>query len=83
MLSSLIAAEKGEYLKAKDSKLAVTCGINLLLSTMAAKGSGIYGEKKDGKENKNGSMSMDSMPTSTFYNILMNKMGGIIDKMAA
>lgn len=28
-------------------------------------------------------MSMDSMPTSTFYNILMNKMGGIIDKMAA
>ena len=78
-----LCKEMAEYVKAKDSKRAVTCGINLLLATMAAKGSGIYGEKKDGKENKNGSMSMDSMPTSTFYNILMNKMGGIIDKMAA
>ena len=50
---------------------------------MAAKGSGIYGEKKNGKENKNGSMAMDSMPTSALYNVLMNKMGGVIDKMAS
>ena len=52
-----LCKEMAEYVKAKDSKRAVTCGINLLLATMAAKGSGIYGEKKDGKENKNGSMS--------------------------
>ena len=54
-----------------------------MLASMAAKGSGIYGEKKNGKENKNGSMAMDSMPTSALYNVLMNKMGGVIDKMAS
>lgn len=28
-------------------------------------------------------MAMDSMPTSALYNVLMNKMGGVIDKMAS
>lgn len=78
-----LCQEIAEYVKSKDSSRAVTCGINLMLASMAAKGGGIYGEKKNGKENKNGSQSMDSMPTSAFYNMLMNKMGGIIDKMAS
>lgn len=78
-----LCREIAEYTKFKDPTRPVTCGINLMLASMAAKGGGIYGEKKNGKENKNGSQSMDSMPTSTFYNMLMNKMGGIIDKMAS
>lgn len=78
-----LCREIAEYVKTLDSTRAVTCGINLMLASMAAKGGGIYGEKKNGKENKNGSQSLDSIPTSTFYNILMNKMGGVIDKMAS
>ncbi len=78
-----LCREIADYVRQADQTRGVTCGINLMLASMAAKGGGIYGDKKNGKENKNGSMSMDSMPTSTFYNVLMNKMGGIIDKMAS
>lgn len=78
-----LCKEISDYVKQMDRTRVVTCGINLLLASMAAKGGGIYGEKKNGKENKNGSMTMDNMPTSAFYNVLMNKMGGVIDKMSA
>ena len=51
------------------------------------KGGGIYGDKKDKKgkkkENQNGSQTMDNAPTSTFFNMLMNIAGGMIEKMAA
>lgn len=78
-----ILCEKiAKYVKAKDPTRVTTCGINLMLASMAAKGKGIYSNDKD-KKNTNGSQTMDSMPTSAFYNVLMNKMGGIIDKMAA
>lgn len=66
-----------------DPGKAVTMGINLMLCSMTAKGGGIYGDKKDGKENKNGSQTMDNLPTSAFFNLLMNHMGGIIEKSAA
>lgn len=66
-----------------DPDKAVTLGVNMTLCSMAAKGGGIYGEKKDGKENKNGSQTMDNLPTSAFFNFLMNKMGGIIEGAAA
>ena len=66
-----------------DPDKAVTLGVNMMLCSMAAKGGGIYGEKKDGKENKNGSQTMDNLPTSAFFNFLMNKMGGIIEGAAA
>lgn len=78
-----LCKEISDYVRRADETRTVTCGINLMLASMAAKGSGIYGEKKNGKENKNGSMAMDSMPTSALYNVLMNKMGGVIDKMAS
>ena len=45
-----------------DPDKAVTLGINMMLCSMAAKGGGIYGDKKDGKENKNGSQTMDNLP---------------------
>ena len=66
-----------------DPDKAVTLGVNMMLCSMAAKGGGIYGSKKDGKENTNGSQTMDNLPTSAFFNLLMNKMGGIIEKAAA
>ena len=66
-----------------DPDKAVTLGVNMMLCSMAAKGGGIYGEKKDGMENKNGSQTMDNLPTSAFFNFLMNKMGGIIEGAAA
>ena len=69
-----------KYVKERDPSRAVTCGINLMLASMAAKGKGLY---SNDKETKNGSQTMDSMPTSAFYNVMMNRMGGIIDKMAA
>ena len=71
--------EIANYVRAFDETRPVTCGVNLLLTGMAQKGKGLYSDS----DNKNGSQSMDSMPTSAFYNVLMNKMGGLIDKMAS
>ena len=69
--------------RALDPDKAVTLGVNLMLCSMTAKGGGIYGDKKDGKENKNGSQTMDNLPTSAFFNLLMNHLGGIIEKVDA
>ena len=51
-----------------------------MLCSMSAKGGGIYGNKKNGKENQNGSQTMDNVPTSAFFNMLMNLAGGMIEK---
>lgn len=77
-----LCAEIAGYVKEKDATRAVTCGINLMLAGMTAKGKGLY-SNDNGGENQNGSSTLDSMPTSAFYNVMMNKMGGIIDKTAA
>ena len=63
-----------------DPDKAVTMGVNLMLCSMSAKGGGIYGNKKNGKENQNGSQTMDNVPTSAFFNMLMNLAGGMIEK---
>ena len=75
-----MAKELAEYVKKIDPTRCVTAGINLMLATMAAKGKGLYG-KEDG--NNSGNQSMDNMPTSSFFNMLMNHMGDIMDKMAS
>ena len=75
-----MAKELAEYVKKIDPTRCVTAGINLMLATMAAKGKGLYG-KEDG--NNAGNQSMDNMPTSSFFNMLMNHMGDIMDKMAS
>ena len=41
-----LCKEISDYVRRADETRAVTCGINLMLASMAAKGSGIYGEKK-------------------------------------
>ena len=89
-ISELAMPEGQEYCKKLavlarklDPDKAVTMGVNLMLCSMSAKGGGIYGNKKNGKENKNGSQTMDNVPTSAFFNMLMNLAGGIIEKMAA
>lgn len=77
-----ICRKMADFIRKKDSGRPVTCGINLMLASMAAKGKGLYGKEKDGSEKKTGSMSMDSMPTSTFFNVMMNKMGGMMEMAA-
>lgn len=89
-ISELAMPEGQEYCKKLavlarklDPDKAVTMGVNLMLCSMSAKGGGIYGNKKNGKENQNGSQTMDNVPTSAFFNMLMNLAGGMIEKMAA
>ncbi|MBR2733486.1 MAG: aldo/keto reductase, partial [Selenomonadaceae bacterium] len=72
-----------DYCRAFDPFRPVTLGVNFMLCSMTAKGGGIYGEKKNGKENKNGSQGMDNLPTSQFFNFWMHKLGGLIEGMAA
>lgn len=69
--------KQADFVRATDPSRAVTLGINLMLASMVAKGKGMYGEGKE-----TGSQSMDSAPTSEFFNILMNKMGGLMDMAA-
>ena len=78
-----LAKEMAAYVRALDGTRCITCGINLMLASAASKGKGVYGTDKNGKEKSTGTTAMDSLPTSTVFNALMNRMGGIIDKMAA
>ncbi len=78
-----LCREMTAYVKSIDQSRPVTLGINLMLASMVAKGKGLYGKGKDGEDKGTGSQSMDSMPTSSFFNVMMNKMGGIIDRMSA
>ncbi|MCR5032498.1 MAG: DUF4982 domain-containing protein [Lachnospiraceae bacterium] len=75
-----MARKMTEFVKKEDPTRGVTAGINLMLASMAAKGKGLY---SNDPENKKGSQSMDNMPTSTFFNMLMNHMGGLMDKAAS
>ncbi len=77
-----ICKEMSEFVKSLDSTRAVTAGVNLMLATMAAKGNGLYGKDKNGEDKQTGSQSMDNMPTSTFFNMLMNLAGDMMDKMS-
>ncbi len=72
-----LCGEMADYVRSMDGSRPVTAGINIMLAMMAAKGKGMYTNEGDGKAN---GASMDSMPTSEFFNILMNKMGGMMEK---
>lgn len=76
-----VARELKDYCKKLDSSRAVTAGINLMLATMTAKGKGMYGNADESKNA--GNQSMDSAPTSAFFNMLMNRMGTMMDNMAS
>ena len=75
-----------DYVRSLDSTRATTLGINLMLAVMVAKGRGMYGngtgDEKDDKKTANAD-GLTSVPTSEFFNILMNKMGSIMEKAAA
>ncbi|MDO5138126.1 MAG: glycoside hydrolase family 2 TIM barrel-domain containing protein [Oscillospiraceae bacterium] len=68
---------QSDFVRATDPSRAVTIGMNLMLASMVAKGKGMYGEGKE-----TGSQSMDSAPTSEFFNMIMNKIGGLMDMAA-
>ena len=71
-------AKLADFVRKTDPSRAVTMGVNLMLAVLASKGNGMYGEGKN-----TGSGTMDNMPTSDFFNLLMNKMGGIMEGAAA
>ena len=78
-----VCKEMAEFVRGLDSSRPTTMGINLMLASMVAKGKGMYGNGKEGeKESSVGAASIDSAPTSTFFNILMNKMGTLMDLAA-
>ena len=71
-----------EFCHTQDHTRPVTAGINLMLATMAKSKKSIYGTDEDGKVKNSGAGGMDNAPTSEFFNIMMNKMGGLINKAA-
>ena len=71
-----------EFCHTQDLTRPVTAGINLMLATMAKSKKSIYGTDEDGKVKNSGAGGMDDAPTSEFFNIMMNKMGGLINKAA-
>ena len=71
-----------EFCHTQDHTCPVTAGINLMLATMAKSKKSIYGTDEDGNVKNSGTGGMDDAPTSEFFNIMMNKMGGLINKAA-
>jgi beta-galactosidase len=65
-----------EFCHTQDHTRPVTAGINLMLATMAKSKKSIYGTDEDGNVKNSGTGGMDDAPTSEFFNIMMNKMGG-------
>jgi len=74
-----VCKEMVDFVKGIDSSRAVTLGGNIMLMKMAASGKGLYDNESDTNAGAGG---MDKVPTSTAFNILMNRMGGIMEKMA-
>lgn len=74
-----LCGEIADFVRTIDASRPVTAGINVMLAAMAAKGKGLYNNEGDSKAS---GASMDNMPTSEFFNVLMNKMGGIMEKMS-
>ena len=72
-----LCKDMAEKVRQLDPSRAVTMGINLMLAAAASKGKGVYGEGKS-----TGSASLDKIPTSQFFNLLMNRLGGVIDNMS-
>ena len=73
--------EMANFVRGLDASRPVTLGINLMLALMVAKGSGLYGNGSEDGAGV-GASTLDSVPTSSFFNLLMNRMGGIMELMA-
>ena len=81
-----ICREMADEVRSLDPTRPTTLGINLMLAVMVSKGKGMYGNGADtekDKEKKPNADALTTAPTSEFFNILMNKMGGIMEKAAA
>ncbi len=66
-----------------DMTRPVTAGINLMLAMMAGGKNSIYGTDETGEVKDSGAGGMDAMPTSDFFNFLMNKMGKLMTRAAS
>ena len=81
-----LCKEMADYVRSLDPTRAVTLGINLMLADMVAKGKGMYGNGGDSGEEKEKKANADALttaPTSEFFNILMNRMGNLMDRASA
>ena len=72
-----------DFCHEKDKTRPVTAGINLMLAMMAGGKKSIYGTDDKGQVKDSGTGGMDAMPTSDFFNLLMNKMGKLMTKAAS
>ena len=78
-----VLKEMAPYVRGLDDSRPLTMGMNLMLAVMAGMGKGLYGKNKDGEDKGNGSSSLDNIPTSAFFNMLMNRMGSIMENAAS
>lgn len=78
-----LCRQMADFVRALDSSRPVTLGVNLMLASMVSKGNGLYGNGKEGEKDKGlGANSIENAPTSTFFNILMNRMGTLMEMAA-
>lgn len=83
-----LAREMVDYIHTLDSSRAVTCGVNLMIIHMAAKGKGIYqeeggraGEEKAVKKANSGKRK-EKASGSLFFNMMTAMVGTGMNKMA-
>lgn len=78
-----LCREMTDYVHALDDSRPVTLGVNLMLATLTSLGAGLYGKDKDGNDKNTGAQAIDSAPTSTFFNMMMNRVGTLMDLASA
>lgn len=83
-----LAKEMVDYIHSLDSSRAVTCGVNLMIINMAAKGKGIYqeeggraGDEKAVRKANNGKKK-EKASGSLFFNMMTAMIGTGMNKMA-
>lgn len=72
--------EMADLVHSLDDQRLVTCGLNLMIVTSAAKGKGIYDDKEGGRKNDS-DKKMQSM-NSTMFNLLTYLVGSGMNKAA-
>lgn len=76
----MLIKEMSAFIKSVDNQRIVTAGINILLASMVSKKEKTIKKiNDDGKKEGRNSIGMDTIPTSTFFNKVMVKMGNLQD----
>ena len=77
-----LCRQMAETVRSLDGSRPVTLGINLMLAGLVSMGTGLYGTgKKEEKDSGAGTLALDNMPTSSFFNVLMNLAGSLNERL--